>query len=63
MDVLSSTCKKYMEERDMNVMKTSKGDLLIIKQNRNQLNRAKIENIEQYYDIVEVKIMFKQPKN
>jgi len=61
MDILNSTLKKYMQDNHMSSFKVENGELLSIKQKRNMLNRALIDDIEQYYEISDVYMLYKQP--
>lgn len=61
MDVLNSTLKKYMEENDLKNLQVENGSLVLMTQKRNVLNRALIDDIDQYYELTQVKMLFKQP--
>lgn len=61
-ELLTATLKKYMEDNNMDIFNVENGKLTIVEQKRNILNKALIDDIDQYYDLVTVKIMYKQPK-
>jgi len=62
MKLLDSSVKNYMIKNGMNTYKNNHGNLSIITQTRNILDRNLIDNIEQYKVESEINIMFKSAK-
>jgi hypothetical protein len=59
MKMLDVSLKKYMVDNNMTHYKNNNGSLTVISQSRQMLNRSLIEDIEQYYEDTDIKIMFK----
>lgn len=63
MELLDSTCKKYMVDNDMNIYGNDKGNLMIVEQGRRILDRTLIDDIEKYKVDAKVKMMFKSMRS
>ena len=62
MKLLDASTKKYMVDKGMKMYECDKGDIMIVKQKRRQLDRALIDDIEQYKVDTECMIAYKSPK-
>ena len=63
MELYTEKIRDYMEKNDIDVIKREKGKLQKVVQQRNQLDKSLIEDIEKYYRKIRVVMVFKTINN